>query len=254
MKRKLHGSIMIELLKLKMCYVVCMAYESEMTVVASLIGDPSRSLMLAALMSGEALTATELANEASITKQTASSHLSKMLDANLLEVEKQGRHHYYRLANADVAQLLEALMSISAGIGMRKTKPGPKDARMRKARLCYDHLAGEMGVALFDGLVRRDLLSFDYTQKSENQIKLNDKGIMFFNDFGIDTDLLIKAKRPMCRICLDWSARRSHLSGGLGAAILNQFYTKDWVRKSETPRLLIFTQKGAREFKTAFGD
>lgn len=226
-----------------------MAHEPDMTLIASLIGDPSRSMMLSALMGGEALTATELANESGVTKQTASSHLQKLVSGHLLEMEKQGRHHYYRIADSEVAYLLETIMTVSGGLGMKKTKPGPKDERLRRARVCYDHLAGEMGVKLLDSFMSKGLFCFSEGQQNQSQFMLNEKGNAVFQDFGIDTDLLNKAKRPVCRTCIDWSVRRPHLAGSLGAAILNQFYAKNWVIKSETPRLLLFTPKGEAAFR-----
>ncbi|MEM8649213.1 MAG: helix-turn-helix transcriptional regulator [Pseudomonadota bacterium] len=230
-----------------------MTYGPDMARVAALIGDPSRSMMLCALMGGEALTATELAREGGVTKQTASTHLGQLLDGGLLTMQKQGRHRYFSLANADVAHLLENLITISGAMGTRKSMPGPKDKRLRKARICYDHMAGEMGVALYDGLLERKLLTLGGAHSSETGIGLNEKGRHYFNGFGIDVNKLEESRRPVCRTCLDWSVRRQHLAGSLGAAILERMFELNWVRKSETPRLLVFTPKGERLFSEKFG-
>ncbi|MEO1143659.1 MAG: transcriptional regulator, partial [Pseudomonadota bacterium] len=177
----------------------------------------------------------------------------QLLDGGLLTMQKQGRHRYFSLANADVAHLLENLITISGAMGTRKSMPGPKDKRLRKARMCYDHMAGEMGVALYDGLLERKLLTLGGAHSSETGIGLNEKGRHYFNGFGIDVNKLEESRRPVCRTCLDWSVRRQHLAGSLGAAILERMFELNWVRKSETPRLLVFTPKGERLFSEKFG-
>lgn len=131
-----------------------MKYGPNIAAIAAMIGDPARANMLTALLNGAALTASELALEANVTKQTASSHLNKLADAGLVAVEAQGRHRYYRLADADVAGLLETLMGVAARAKALRTRPGPKEPALRHARLCYDHLAGDLGVALFDSFLK----------------------------------------------------------------------------------------------------
>src|SRR5271155_621730 len=133
----------------------------DIAMIAALVGDPARSNMLTALMTGRALTASELANEAGVTPQTASSHLSKLEAGGLISQVKQGRHRYFRLADRDVALMLEAMMGVAARAGHLRTRPGPSDPAMRKARMCYDHLAGEMGVAMLDSLVSHGHLASD---------------------------------------------------------------------------------------------
>ncbi|MEL7454334.1 MAG: winged helix-turn-helix domain-containing protein, partial [Pseudomonadota bacterium] len=127
----------------------------DIALFGALIGDPARANILTALMSGKALTATELAGEAGVTIQTASSHLKKMEDAGLLRQRKQGRHRYFALADDDVSHVLESLMGLAAKRGLLRTRPGPKDAALRKARVCYNHLAGDMGVALYENMLRQ---------------------------------------------------------------------------------------------------
>ena len=215
--------------------------------VAALAGDPARANMLVALLSGKALTASELANEAGITAQTASSHLAKLEAGGLIAAVKQGRHRYFHLADRDVAQMLEALMGVAARAGHLRTRPGPSDPAMRKARMCYDHLAGEMGVALFDSLVARGHIA-----EEKEAIALTRKGETFLQDFGIDTDALRGERRPLCRSCLDWSMRRAHLSGALGGALLSRVYALDWAKRDRKSRAVIFTPRGEKRFREAF--
>jgi DNA-binding transcriptional ArsR family regulator len=214
--------------------------------VAALLGDPARANILTALMDGRALTVSELAQAAGVTLPTASGHLAKLDAANLLTAEKQGRHRYFRLSGPDVAQVLEALMGLAQRTGATRVRTGPKDAALRSARICYDHLAGERGVALLKGTQRQGLI------KGEKEMALTEKGRAFFAEFGIDLAALEKGRRPVCRACLDWSERHSHLGGALGAAILSRMIDTGWVRR-DTGRVLIFTCEGLEGFDTAFG-
>jgi DNA-binding transcriptional ArsR family regulator len=215
--------------------------------IAALAGDPARANMLAALLSGKALTASELANEAGITAQTASSHLSKLESGGLVTQVKQGRHRYFRLAGSDVAQMLESLMTVAARAGHLRTRPGPGDPALRKARVCYDHLAGELGVQLFDSLCRHGHL----VSRGE-ALTLSRKGEKFLDSFGIALDALEAERRPLCRSCLDWSMRRSHLAGSLGAALLARFHALQWASREKGGRALLFTPRGERRFRETF--
>jgi DNA-binding transcriptional ArsR family regulator len=215
--------------------------------IAALAGDPARANMLAALLSGKALTVSELANEAGITAQTASSHLSKLEAGGLVSAVKQGRHRYFRLADADVAEMLEKIMSVAARTGHLRTRPGPSDPAIRKARICYDHLAGEMGVALFDGLVRTDRIA-----PRGDEIRLTRKGEVFAREFGIDLGTLAGERRPLCKPCLDWSMRRSHLAGGLGAALFARIADLGWAARDRKSRAVLFTKSGEAKFLRAF--
>lgn len=214
--------------------------------IAALAGDPARANMLAALMSGKALTASELANEAGITAQTASFHLAKLEAGGLIGAVKQGRHRYFRLADPDVAEMLEKMMGVAARAGHLRTRPGPSDPAIRKARVCYDHLAGELGVMLFDGLVQRRYVA------GGDEPKLTKRGVEFASSFGIDLDALSRERRPLCRTCLDWSMRRHHLAGGLGAALLQRFYDLDWARRDRAGRAVRFSPAGERNFARLF--
>lgn len=215
--------------------------------IAALIGDPARANMLAALMSGKALTATELAQEAGITLQTASSHLSKLNDGGLLQLRKQGRHKYFSLATDDVAHLLENLMGIAASSGHLRTRTGPKDEALRKARVCYNHLAGDMGTQMYDSLVRNG-----YLHLSKDGIALTQAGESHMLELGIDLDSLKSRRAPLCRDCLDWSERRSHLAGSLGRALLAKFESLGWAKRDPGSRVINFTDSGEKRFGKAF--
>jgi DNA-binding transcriptional ArsR family regulator len=216
--------------------------------VASLIGDPARAEMLTALMSGQALTATELAGIAEITKQTASAHLAKLLDAQLLAVESQGRHRYFRLADDDVAHLLESLMGVAFRSGAVRLRSSPREPALRQARMCYDHLAGDQGVLIFESALQRKLIR----RAPEKGLVLTPAGADFFCRFGIDVDDLARQRRPLCRSCLDWSVRRHHLAGAIGAALLRQVFARGWARRSKDSRVVSFTAGGEAALRKEF--
>jgi DNA-binding transcriptional ArsR family regulator len=220
----------------------------DIALIASLVGDPARANMLTALMSGRALTATELAHEAGVTPQTASSHLAKLQDGGLVATEKQGRHRYHRLTGPDVAVVLEGLMGLAARAGHLRTRTGPKDPALRHARVCYDHLAGDLGVQMFDTLVRQKLV-----RQSQERIGLSPQGERFVKEFGIDLAAIGGARRPLCKTCLDWSARRSHLAGALGSAMLARMYELKWASREPGTRIVRFTRSGERQFQALFG-
>jgi DNA-binding transcriptional ArsR family regulator len=210
--------------------------------VAALAGDPARANMLAALLSGKALTLSELAGEAGVTLQTASSHLTKLEAGGLVSGERQGRHRYFRLSDGEVAAMLEKMMDVAARTGHLRTRPGPTDPALRKARVCYDHLAGEMGVALFDALKAHGHLA------DRGEIALTRRGRAFLSGFGIDLEVLERQRRPLCRPCLDWSMRRHHLAGSVGAAILARFYALRWAAPPREGRVVVFTRAGEANF------
>ena len=223
----------------------------DISMVASLVGDPARSNMLTALMSGRALTASELAQEAGITPQTASSHLGELEAGGLIELEKQGRHRYYRLMGPDVAQVLEGLAGLAARAGHMRVRTGPKDPALRRARICYDHLAGDLGVQMLDTLRRRRLI-----RHTRDEIELTGDGRRFIAEsLQIDVDGLSHPRRPVCKACLDWSERRHHPAGQLGAAIMRRFTEMNWAARDTTPgsRVVNFTRTGERKFAALFG-
>jgi DNA-binding transcriptional ArsR family regulator len=219
----------------------------NIAMLGALIGDPARANMLTALMSGKALTASELAGEASVTLQTASAHLGKLQSGGLIDQRKQGRHRYFSLADADVAAVLESMMGFAEKKGHIRTRTGPKEPALRKARVCYNHLAGERGVQMFDSLVARKFLIDE-----KETLTLTEMGRDFITKFDIDISVLTKTRRPLCKSCLDWSARRSHLAGSMGSALLQSFYQRGWAARKEGTRIVTFSKKGEAEFSAHF--
>jgi DNA-binding transcriptional ArsR family regulator len=215
--------------------------------IAGLVGDPARAEILTALMTGQALTATELVSVAGLTKQTVSGHLAKLVDAQLLAVEHQGRHRYFRLADPDVAHLLESLMGIAFRTGAVRVRSSPREPALRKARVCYDHLAGDLGVAAMDSLVERRML-----RVADGAPELTPRGREFGAELGIALEPLSRQKRPLCRTCLDWSVRRPHLAGALGAAILARCFELGWARRASGSRVVQFSAAGERAFRERF--
>ena len=217
----------------------------QIATIAALIGDHARAEMLTALLGGQALTATELAQVAEVTKQTASAHLAKLTDARLVAVESQGRHRYFRLADRDVAQLLENLMGVAQRAGAVRLRSGPREPALRKARVCYDHLAGDLGVLAFESFERRRFL-----RRVDGTLHLTPAGRMFFEHLGVETGEGT-ARRALCRTCLDWSVRRHHLAGALGAAFLDRVQVLGWARRLKDSRVLAFTPRGEAAFRAA---
>jgi len=221
--------------------------EPNIAYIATLIGDTARSKMITALMSGKALTATELAIEAEITPQTASSHLSKLVEGELLIVRKQGRHKYFQLKSIQVAELIEQMLNISATISNAKVLTGPRNEGLRKARICYDHLAGELGVKLFDALISKGWIIENATD-----LTLTDTGLNIFRDLGVDFDSLKKSSRPLCKSCLDWSERRSHLAGSIGKWVLNDAIKRNWAHQNLDSRAIQFNPRGLTAFSKKY--
>jgi DNA-binding transcriptional ArsR family regulator len=223
----------------------------DIALVASLVGDPARANMLTALLSGRALTATELAHQAGITPQTASSHLSKLESGGLIEPEKQGRHRYYRLTGPDVAGVLEGLAGLAARAGHMRLRTGPKDPALRRARICYDHLAGDLGVQMLDSMKTQRLV-----RHSQQAIELTAEGTRFMaKALQIDAEALAHPRRPVCKACLDWSERRHHLAGTLGAALMTRFTELKWAARDSAPgsRVVNFSRTGEKRFAALFG-
>jgi DNA-binding transcriptional ArsR family regulator len=224
----------------------------DIAMVAALVGDPARANMLTALMTGRALTASELAHEAGVTPQTTSSHLAKLEAGGLIEQEKQGRHRYYRLADPDVAGVLEGLEGLAARAGHLRVRTGPKDPALRRARVCYDHLAGDLGVQMLDSMKKQRLL-----RQRKDDIELTAEGERFLaRTLQISAESLAHPRRPKCKACLDWSERRHHLAGTLGAALMRRFTELKWAARDATPgsRVVNFTRNGENRFAALFGD
>jgi len=222
----------------------------DIAMVAALVGDPARCNMLTALMNGRALTASELAHQAGITPQTASSHLAKLEAGGLIEPEKQGRHRYYRLTGPDVAGVLEGLAGLAARAGHMRVRTGPKDPALRRARICYDHLAGDLGVQMLDSMRKQRLV-----RQISQTIELTQEGKRFLaKALQIDSDRLAHPRRPMCKACLDWSERRHHLAGTLGAAVMTRFAELKWAARDSAPgsRVVNFSRTGEQRFAVLF--
>jgi DNA-binding transcriptional ArsR family regulator len=214
--------------------------------VAEAIGDPSRTLMLTRLMDGRAYTATELSREANVGASTASAHLNRMIDAGLLARLKQGRFVYYRLRDHRVAEAIESLSQLVPPQYKRNHVPG-KMRCLISGRSCYDHLAGQLGVALFDGMVNQQIISLQ-----DNSPFLTETGQKKIQLLGLSKDIPSKEQRPLLKACLDWTERRYHLSGLLGKALMLHFFDKRWIVRQNDTRALTLTRLGKRELQTHF--
>lgn len=227
---------------------------ASLATVAALIGEPARTAMLITLMDGRALTAGELGNAAGIAPSTASGHLGQLLDAGLVALERQGRHRYYRLASPAVAALLEELMSLAGELGAAATRPkpvitGPRDRALRRARLCYDHLAGEIAVAIADSMAARGQL--DFTQDGG---ALTDAGATLLVSIGVDLAPVARGRRgPFCRPCLDWSERKPHIAGLVGRKLYATMMHQGWMRQLGSGRAISVTPLGLAKLQQHFG-
>jgi DNA-binding transcriptional ArsR family regulator len=198
----------------------------DFSYVAKLIADPSRAAMLDALLGLDGLPVNELARKANISLQTASGHLAKLVEGNLVLVEKYGRHRYYRIASSDVAQAIETLSVIAPQPKVNSLREFSHAEKIRNARTCYDHLAGKLGVSLTQAFIEKG-----YLIENQDDFLVTDKGEKFFHDFRIDLEVLRKERRYFARKCLDWSERRYHLAGSLGNAILLRLLELGWIEK-----------------------
>ncbi|HKY85503.1 MAG TPA: winged helix-turn-helix domain-containing protein [Pseudorhodoplanes sp.] len=221
-----------------------MTGSAKLAIVAACAGDPARASMLQLLMDGRAFTAGELSAAAGVTAQTASGHLSRMVDAGLLTVASQGRHRYYRLSSPMVAQMLEGMMVVAAS---NAVMTGPGDQAMRKARSCYDHLAGKLGVGIAQRLVDAGHLTL-----TDQGGEVTSSGMMFFRRIGIDVETA-PSHRTFCRPCMDWSERRYHLAGVLGDRIMHFCFDEGWIKQKPKSRVVDVTPLGARKFHEVFG-
>jgi DNA-binding transcriptional ArsR family regulator len=218
---------------------------------AALAGDPARANMLMALMDGRALTASELAQAAGVTPQTASGHLGRLVAAGLLAVHRQGRHHYHRLASPAVANMVEGIMQVSiangAAAGRRPVFTGPRDGAMRAARTCYKHLAGRLGVALADTLAERGHVAL-----TPEGGAVTEAGKRFLAELGVELGGE-KGGAVFCRPCLDWSERRLHIGGAVGEALAERCFALRWIERKPGSRAVAVTRAGERGFRETFG-
>jgi DNA-binding transcriptional ArsR family regulator len=225
--------------------IVRMANHARLATIAACAGDPARANILSMLMDGRAFTAGELSAAAGVTPQTASGHLTRMVDAGLLAVAQQGRHRYYRLASSQVAQMLEGMMVVAAADPAVR-RFGPRDRAMRFARNCYDHLAGQLAVALADRLVEEG-----YLVLADDGGAITSSGRAFFSRLGFD--LNVQPHRAFCRPCLDWSERRYHLAGTLGTRFKSSFFEQGWIRQRSGSRAVELTTLGRGKFRDVYG-
>jgi DNA-binding transcriptional ArsR family regulator len=226
-----------------------MVAAANMVEVAALVGDTARATMLAALMGGESLTGSELAFLARVSRPTASEHLAKLVAARLLAVSKRRRFNYYRIASPLVAQMLESMIAVAAiEVPPRHQPRSPQEERLRFARTCYDHLAGRLGVAIADALVAKGCVVLD-----DDGGEVTDAGRRFFCDFGVDLAAKSGSRRIFCRPCLDWSERRYHIAGLVGAAMCARCLDLGWVARERDSRAVRITPAGDKQFRATFG-
>ncbi|EKG39177.1 ArsR/SmtB family transcription factor [Pseudomonas syringae] len=222
------------------------AADLSLAAVAGAIADPARSRMLCALLDGHARTATELAALADTGASSASGHFARLREQVLVEMLVQGRHRYYRLANAQVAQALEALLLLTRH-SVVPFKPNTPSA-LRQARTCYDHCAGEVAVKLHDALLKAGWL-----HEQGKDYVISQRGAESLNALGIDVDAVRQQRRRLAYACLDWSERAPHIGGALGAALLELMLKRGWVSRHLDSRALQLTPKGAGGMAKAFG-
>ena len=225
-----------------------MSTAGDIAEIAALVGDPGRANMLAALLDGRALTASELASIAGVTSATASGHLAKLSQGGLLTASAQGRHRYFRLASPQVARMLEGIMIVaSEPPSVRRATPRISP-QLREARTCYDHIAGRLGVALADALLARGAVRL-----SEDAGEVTKAGWALLEGFGVVAASLKPRRRLYCRPCLDWSERRPHLAGALGATLLSRALDLGWITRVSQGRALEVTARGRSGFEDQFG-
>ena len=222
---------------------------ASMAEIAALVGDPARANMLTALLGGQSLSASDLAWHAGITPQTASGHLARMATAQLVAVQALGRHRYYKLASAKVASMLETIYQVAGDQKQpRRRLPSYVDTAMREARTCYDHLAGELGVAVAEALVAQR-----YLVLTDEAGVVTRRGRGFFRDFGLDLDAIGQQRRCFCKICIDLTERRPHVAGALGAAFCTQCFTLGWIARVKDSRAVSLKRKGKTGFRDSLG-
>jgi len=225
-----------------------MAMDPRIVEIAALVGDPARANILSALMGGRALTASELAYAAGVTPQTTSGHLAKLTEARLLDLVKQGRHRYYRIRTPLVGQMLEGIMAVAAAAPARYRPASRQDEQMRRARTCYDHVAGILGVGLADALCRDG-----HVVLSAEGGEVTETGVTFLARFGVDLGQLRHRRRAFCRPCLDWTERRAHIGGSVGAALATRYFDLGWIERKRDTHALTITTRGQRGFEEVFG-
>jgi DNA-binding transcriptional ArsR family regulator len=221
--------------------------ENQFKEIAALIGDPTRAVIMWTLLDGKAFTATELAIIVNTSPQNISMHLAKLVQSDLLCVEKQGRHKYYRFSNKEIAYAIEAMANLIPHSTIPKKNIAEKHSPIKHCRTCYDHLAGKIGVALTDSLLEQKIIV-----DNNNVFEISLKGEKWFADFGINVDEVKKQRRLFLKPCLDWSERRNHIAGSLATSIFDKMVSNDWLRKTNHSRAIIITGKGEKELYEYF--
>ncbi|OBA05294.1 transcriptional regulator [Paenibacillus polymyxa] len=224
-----------------------MSTKSNVAMIASLVSEPSRAAILTALLDGRFHTASELAHMAGIKPQTASFHLAKMTESQVVTVEKQGRHRYYGIQDPEVAQVMESLLSIAPRVPIQSFKQASENEAIRLARTCYDHIAGHLGVQIMSFFMQKGILSED-----QDGLHITQQGESFFADFQINLKNTRQKRRSFSHKCLDWSERRHHLAGALGKALLDRLFELHWIEHLPTTRAIRITAEGKRGFKEVF--
>jgi DNA-binding transcriptional ArsR family regulator len=244
-----------------------MGGDADISVPAALLGDRSRARVLLALSDGRALPASVLATEAGVGASTVSGHLAKLCEAGMLSVERHGRHRYYRITSPQVVRALEALAEIAPQEPIRSLRQHNRAHALRQSRLCYDHLAGRLGVALMRALIDRGVLAggdgAHHPERAQRdrlsaaghdiEYRLTDHGAGMLTELGIDLDKLGRRRRPLIRYCLDWTEQRHHLAGALGAALADRLFELDWLRHTSQRRAVQLTDAGSDGLSAAFG-
>jgi len=216
--------------------------------VAAIVGEPARAAMLSALLDGRALTAGELAYSARVTPQTASTHLAKLTEAGLVSPIREGRHRYFRLASPKVVEMLDGILAVALE-NRPRYRPLSRQARqLSAARLCNDHLAGRLSVDLTASLVTRE-----YIVVGDEAAEITKAGARFLTKFGIDLPALKSKRRHLCRLCLDWTERRPHIAGAVGAALAKRCFDLGWTERMKHGGAVIVTASGKRGFRETFG-
>ena len=217
--------------------------------IAALVGDPARATMVSALVDGRDMTASELAAAARVTPQTASTHLAKLTEAGVLSVVRSGRHRYFRLALPAVADMISGIVAVALEKRPRY-RPLSRQARaLGAARMCYDHLAGRLSVDLTDALIAREFV----VPAADEAAEITATGLRFFTKFGIELPRLRSARRHVGRLCLDWTERRSHIAGAIGAAMTTRYFDLGWMERRARSHAVIVTPAGRRGFLKTFG-
>ena len=230
------------------CYIAPMIPGPLIAEIAELVGEPARATMLSALLDGRALTATELAHAARVTPQTASTHLAKLAEAGLVAPIRDGRYRYFRLASPRVAQMLDGIMAVALEHRPRY-RPLSRQAReLCAARICYDHLASRLSVDLTDSLI-----THEYIVAGDEAAELTQAGTRFLTEFGVDLSALSSKRRHFCRLCIDWTERRPHIAGAVGAALTTRCFDLGWTERMKYSGAVIVTASGKRGFLETFG-